>query len=59
MQLHYPASVDDIDLSNWDFWRKGLEERKALLRCCAKSTPLLSSRKVRQVFRYRERAIGY
>ena len=28
MQLNYPDSVDDIDLSNWTFWRKSLEERE-------------------------------
>ncbi len=35
MHLRYPASIDDIDLSNWDFWRKSPEEREgafALLR---------------------------
>ncbi len=35
MQLHYPDSIDDIDLSGWDFWLKPLEEREgafALLR---------------------------
>ena len=36
MQLHYPHSIDAIDLSSWDFWRNSLEEREGaftLLRC--------------------------
>ncbi len=28
MHLRYPDSIDAIDLSNWDFWRKSLEERE-------------------------------
>ncbi len=27
-QLTYPHSLDDINLSNWDFWLKPLEERE-------------------------------
>ena len=35
MHLRYPDSIDDIELSNRDFWRKSPEEREgafALLR---------------------------
>ena len=58
MHLRYPDAIDAIELSNWDFWRKSPEEREGLLRCCVKSARLLSLRKARPAFRYRERASG-
>ncbi len=39
MQLHYPDSVDEIDLSNWDFWRKSLEEREGAFALLRKEYP--------------------
>ena len=40
MQLHYPDCVDDIDLSNWDFWRKSLEEREGAFALLRKERPV-------------------
>ena len=40
MQLHYPDSVDEIDLSNWDFWRKSLEEREGAFALLRKERPV-------------------
>ena len=40
MQLHYPDSVDEIDLSNWDFWRKSLEEREGAFALLRKEHPV-------------------
>lgn len=40
MQLHYPDSVDDIDLSNWTFWRKSLEEREGAFALLRKECPV-------------------
>lgn len=40
MQLHYPDSVDEIDLSNWDFWRKSPEEREGAFALLRKEHPV-------------------
>ena len=40
MQLHYPDSVDDIDPSNWAFWRKSLEEREGAFALLRKERPV-------------------
>ena len=40
MQLHYPDSVDAIDLSNWDFWRKSPEEREGAFALLRKERPI-------------------
>ena len=40
MQLHYPDSIDDIELSNWDFWRKSPEEREGAFALLRKECPV-------------------
>ena len=40
MQLHYPDSIDDIELSNWDFWRKSPEEREGAFALLRKERPV-------------------
>ncbi len=40
MRLHYPDSVDDIALSNWDFWRKSPEEREGAFALLRKERPV-------------------
>ena len=40
MQPRYPDSVDDIDLSNWTFWRKSLEEREGAFALLRKERPV-------------------
>ena len=40
MQLHYPDSIDDIDLSGWDFWLKPLEEREGAFAFLRRERPV-------------------
>ena len=40
MQPHYPDSIDDIDLSNWAFWRKSPEEREGAFALLRKERPV-------------------
>ena len=40
MQPHYPGSIDDVDLSNWAFWRKSLEEREGAFALLRKEHPV-------------------
>ena len=40
MRLAYPNSIDEIDLSNWDFWRKSPEEREGAFAWLRKEQPI-------------------
>ncbi len=40
MQLHHPDSIDDIDLSSWDFWLKPLEEREGAFALLRRERPI-------------------